>query len=352
VRLPSFVKKLKAGANSALVKALQRPLPDLDLITDTKSLPVDAKPAEIRENVALALSLTNGDWVLGYVLRSLASEDRSQIPRTELVKRLAERCALVDEWFEGLLQQSTLRQYAQAASPDNAAARLRDIAASFADGVRNYRTRLSATETAGLRLADLCLLMVQIGPQQKIPKRLDAAGVEIVRLLDEILGVRLTLIAEPEAYAVLGTLRRWWHPLPYPKHLVEALEPIVAKLVSAIALRGRMGQRSESLASRLGECLGNPAAARMMLKSIPERERGLHPDIVDWLSGTTRAATNTAPGITAALRGVVDRQAIEDFAPLLIVAREASESLEKPVSGTLSDALSGLVSAVERFARQ
>src|SRR5688572_13032978 len=57
VRLSSFVRQLKASARSALTNALQHPLPDLDLVTSTRSLPADAKPAEIRENIAIALSL-------------------------------------------------------------------------------------------------------------------------------------------------------------------------------------------------------------------------------------------------------------------------------------------------------
>jgi hypothetical protein len=252
VRLSSFVKQLKTSAHSALTNALQHPLPDLDLVTDTRLLPADAKSAEIRENIAIALSLAQGEWVLSYVFESLASEDKSQRARVELVKRLAERSSLVDDWLEGLIQQPPLRRFVQNVDPDNAAARLRDIASSLADGVRNYRTRLSATEAAGLKLANLCRLMVSTNPQRKIPRKLEGAAVEVSRLLDEVLGVRLSLIAEPEAYAVLAILRNWWQPLPYPKQLVAALDPIVAKLVSAIALRGRMGQRSDSLASRLG----------------------------------------------------------------------------------------------------
>jgi hypothetical protein len=351
VRLPSFVKKLKGEADLALSKALEHPLPDLNLVTDTKSLPTDAKPAEVRENVVAALSLAHGEWVLDYIFRSLASEDRSQRARAELVKRLAERCILVDTWFECLLKQSALRDFAHTASPENAAARLRDIASSFADGVRNYRTRLSVTEGAGSTLAELCRELVAMGPRQSVPKNLDAAATEIARLLDEVLGIRLTLVAEPEAYAALGTLRRWWQPLPYPKSLVAALEPIVSKLLAGITFRGRAGQRSDSLASRLAECLGSSEAARTMLKKIPEHEPGLSPEIVDWLAGITRAVT-APPGAAAVLREVVDQHAIAEFAPVLLSAYEAGESLRQTPPGSLPNALSGLISAVESFARQ
>jgi hypothetical protein len=56
--------------------------------------------------------------------------------------------------------------------------------------------------------------------------------------------------------------------------------------------------------------------------------------------------------VTAALRGVADQRAIGAFAPILLIAREASEALSRGFCGTRSDTLTGLISAVESFARE
>ena len=44
--------------------SLLLPLPPMSIISEKKSLPDTAKPAEIRENIAEALKDASGDWVL------------------------------------------------------------------------------------------------------------------------------------------------------------------------------------------------------------------------------------------------------------------------------------------------
>ena len=43
-------------------------------IAESRTLPAEAKPAEIRENIAIALRQASGSWVLGYVVKALARE--------------------------------------------------------------------------------------------------------------------------------------------------------------------------------------------------------------------------------------------------------------------------------------
>lgn len=63
IRISSFIKKLKRKVEAQLPLALSRPLPCLAQVSNTKALPDEAKPAEIRENVALALAYADGDYI-------------------------------------------------------------------------------------------------------------------------------------------------------------------------------------------------------------------------------------------------------------------------------------------------
>ena len=98
-------------------------------------MPPEAKAAEVRENVAVALAYASGDWVLRYVVRALAEEDRSQRCRLELTRQLAAREKSVLLWLTRLGEQPAIKNLRDSVGIDNAVSRLRDIAAAFADVV-------------------------------------------------------------------------------------------------------------------------------------------------------------------------------------------------------------------------
>lgn len=89
VRISGFLKRLRTETETALRAALETPLPSLDSVAASNKLPRDAKPAEIRENVAISLQYANNTWVYDYIIESIANEDRSQRCRTRLVECLS-----------------------------------------------------------------------------------------------------------------------------------------------------------------------------------------------------------------------------------------------------------------------
>jgi hypothetical protein len=106
VRLPASMKnnkRVQAMAADVRRASLSLPLPALSIISEKKSLPGSAKPAEVRENVAEALKDASGDWVLPYIFRALGDEDRSQRCRLALAREIAAQEPSIDSWFERLM---------------------------------------------------------------------------------------------------------------------------------------------------------------------------------------------------------------------------------------------------------
>jgi hypothetical protein len=64
LRISDLVKgELRKQAADFLADSLSKPIDGLWTISDTKKLPLESKPSEIRENIALALSHASGPWL-------------------------------------------------------------------------------------------------------------------------------------------------------------------------------------------------------------------------------------------------------------------------------------------------
>ncbi len=350
VRLSRFVKKLKPAAEDLLRAALTRELPPSSLLGESKALPEAAKPAEFRENVAIALNHAAGDWATSYVVRTLVEEEKSQRCRIELARQLSARERSIDQWLRWIVALPLREIIHPEANLENAATRLRDIVGALADAVKQNRVRLTVSESAGLRLAEICRLLVPVPPRSSPPKRLGSATAEVARFMDEIFAVRLTLITEPEAYTALETFEQWWQPLPYPKLLRDALVPIADKLVTGITLRARFGQKSESLAVRLRQSFGERDSATKRLRQIAEEESGLAADIDDWLRGRSRAAGVATGALASSLRAVSNEDLTEVIASLLLDAEESLAALPEKAGSDFSHHLRRLASAVQSLA--
>jgi hypothetical protein len=163
VRIPASIRKVEKFAQSLRAEALHQPLPPLSTISEKKGLPTSAKPAEIRENVAKALNQATGEWVLPYVIRALAEEDRSQRCRNALSRQVAQRISFVDQWFDSLLKEPALRDLAEKQGIDNSVTRLRDIALALGETIRMQRYRLQISVSSGRLLSELARA---VGPDQ------------------------------------------------------------------------------------------------------------------------------------------------------------------------------------------
>ncbi|MGH7070453.1 MAG: hypothetical protein ACREFO_10615 [Acetobacteraceae bacterium] len=335
VRISAAAKPLKKPATALLSAALAHPLPPVWMISEAAILPAGAKPAGVRENVALALTHASGDWVLTYLVQALAREDRSQRCRLQICRQMLVRETRVGEWLRALEREPW-----QEILPDNNPSegrytRLRDLALALLEALRASRTLTVLGPEDGESLSRLARTAARVPPRVLPGPRLAAAASAVVRLLDEMIAAESALATDPRSYAVLETIQGWWRPQPFPKGLVQDLVQVKRRLESAITLRARMGQRSESLAMRLRQALGPGARGGDALTRIADATEGLTGDVDDWLRGRLRSASATAKAASALLEAASSGDFIAAFAPLLLDSKEAREG----TSGQLPDLL-------------
>jgi len=325
VRIPASMKnnkRVQAMAADVRRTCLSLPLPPLSLISEKKSLPGSAKPAEVRENVAEALKDASGDWVLPYLFRALGDEDRSQRCRLALAREIANQEPSIDNWFERLLEEPGLCDGRDLAA---AAVRLQDVCESLVEGIRLKRSRLNVTPRSGQLLAKLIRMMVSVGQQQSRPKGSDLAARAAIELLDEILAVRLTIMDEPDLYDLVQVVHRWWAPRPFPETLNAAMEPIIDKLTAGLVFRARGGQRSEVLLQRLKQAINNEELYKKRIHEIVEGEAGLSGELQDWIRGMERGTSKQ--GSTSALSAVAAESFVQQLAEILRVALDERENI-------------------------
>ncbi len=333
VRLSSLVKGLKPMAEVLLAESLGRPLPSMSLVTESKELPTEAKPAEIRENIAVALAYASGEWVTPYVITALAAEDKSQRCRLELARQLVSRDRSVDHWFAALAALPINNIIPAKGFVVTGANRLRDISSALSEIIRERRSGLKASRMFGVELARMCRVFVPITHRDALPPRLDVAAADVARMLDDVLSIRIDTVAEAESYAPLEVFHRWWSPLPYPSVLAESCRPLIEKLLGAISLRARCGQRSEGLSSRLAQAVGIGISVAPMLVEIADSETGLSPEIDDWLRGRLRQSTPTADALSIMLGSICVDDLVAAIAPMTLEAEEAERLIAGGASG-------------------
>jgi hypothetical protein len=322
VRISELVKgELRASTASLLSKALTTPLDPIWIISESRNLPREAKPAEIRENVALALSYATGPWVLNYVVDALAREDKSARCRLELCRQLAIREPHISRWIE-LLNEQSWSDFLKDNTTERAG-RLRDLNIALSKIIRDRRKTIVTNVSVGPALATFMQKLIPGNSRLNRSTKLVEAGVSVLNLLDEILVTDFTLIPDADTYAPLAVLFRWWQPSSYPDKVTQALTEIVHKLISAIRLRARMGQRSETLSLRLRQALGSQAAAAEALAEVAQTERGLDATIDDWLRGNVRESSATSAAVGSLLAGSAGVEIIKSVAPLLLDCAEA-----------------------------
>ncbi|SDR38989.1 hypothetical protein SAMN05519103_02584 [Rhizobiales bacterium GAS113] len=327
-RVPSFVKSLQPIREQSLLRVLSKPLPPLSLTAETNALPADAKPAEVRENVAAALRFASGSWVNDYIVTSLAEEERSDRCRIELVRQLSERELRVGAWFEQLSAQSWTRIVEPSQSSKEPSQRLADILSGIVKILREKRRMLEVDLPATTLLDKFCGTILLVPKNKPLPPRIEECGVAIATCLDELLLTNLSMITEPSAYVVLRKIRNWWAPRPYPDNIVNALEPIIDKIETAIIILARSGRRSVALADRLTEALGARTAASEALRRIVQRESALPPDASDWLLGIERTSSAATTSAIAKLQASLTQALAPQIASLLLDAEDALQAKE------------------------
>lgn len=298
VRLPAAHKKLAPRAERHLKDSLTSELPPLHILNNTTHLPHLAKPADIRENVALALRFSSGAWVEAYLLTSILGEQQSQRTREALIGELVLRVDNMSDLLEKLSSTSIV-----APSKGNRVNDLASICQALTRAISANRQVIAIDPQSPYMLDKLAGALVDHSGKGPLLPKLESAAIALVRLLDEILTTEITLFVEADSYIVLNRVRRWWNVRSFPKELQFALRPIRDKLIGAITIRAKMGQKSRELLSHLTNIASEREQVSALCARIAESNR-LSPEIDDWLHGKKRDSEPRSKALRRALQSV------------------------------------------------
>jgi hypothetical protein len=311
-------KRVQTLARDVRVEVLQSAPPALAVAAGKRTLPGNAEPAEVRENVAVALRDASGGWVFGYALEALWEEERSQRCRLALAREIAAREPLIDNWLRSLIRakEASDRDLERGAESP----RIKDVVVALGDGVRSKRGQLDVSPESGLLLAEL----VRGAVPRALPnlKHLEPLVISALEFLDEVLAVRLTLMDEPSLYQPIEVISRWWSPRPFPLAIRKVARPIEDKLVAGIIFRARGGQRSEVLLQRLKQLVNDDVTYQTTVETLVLKEPGLAEDLKDWLLGIKRRPAREAS--TAVLSSISIENYLRQFGELLRASAGAS----------------------------
>jgi hypothetical protein len=230
---------------------------------------------------------------------------------------------------------------------------MRDLAAALTESLREIRTTITVDSKTGAALAELMEMVVHVSPRSTRPLKLAEAAAACLQLLDEILATEFTLIMDPEAYAPLAVISRWWQPSSYPPLVTDTLVGLIRKLTSAISFRARLGQRSETLALRLRQALGaSDGSATDVLLNIAETETGLAPEIDDWLRGRERASSSTSAALGSLLSGTGVAEIAQAIAPILLECVEATKTAASSSDPQLATDVRRITARVQALAAE
>ena len=210
VRISELVKGRVRDQTARFLEKLlfNRPPPPLRTMSDTRELPMEAKASEICENIALALMYAKGTWVVDYVVDALGWEERSARCRIELLRQLSARERRTTVWLEMLARLSWPDMWPERSA--DRAGRLRDITGAMTIAINTQRNLIEVDERTGPALAEMMQKIVVHSRSAGRPLRLIAASQSSLSLLDEILVSEFTLISDPDVYAPLEVIARWW----------------------------------------------------------------------------------------------------------------------------------------------
>ncbi len=348
VRLPAASKKLANRAEAHLSSALTRVLPPLYELHDASRLPDQAKPADIRENIAIGLKLASGKWVEDYLSDSIVYEQQSQRTREALITELVQRTESFNDLIRKL--QASFERNTQLENDENRKyADLHSICQALIVILSRDRQAISVDMHSPCNLDLFAASLVKQSRWNIIPPRLEEAATVLVRLLDELLTLNVQLFVESDSYLVVERISRWWNHRSYPEALRTAMRPIMSKLIGAITVRARMGQKSQELVTCL-RCIVQDADRVTKIREKIAESTNISPEVDDWLRGKQRTTGRRTNSLRRALRSGRQESTDQLIGRLLISTEYLDRTLDEGDAHAARAAVATVVNRVKSAA--
>ena len=282
-------------------ESLTDPLPPLKLLSDSDD----------RFYAANVWRFVEKSWVIEYLALGVLVEESAEKARRECAEGLLARTSGLGETFSILAKylsalQFTSENISQGAGQranrtvpgDSMARRIRRVFFAIRESFASNRK--TAREDVGLNLRYLLRKCFErTGFPKDYVARIELAK-ETFELVLQIVRSRYALALLAETYSPIITMRDWfsdseWRELAGEEVAKELAESIQA----AIELLARSGSVDNALFDLLVFASGSNHSARLMTGQIIERNTGLSPETIAWLSGlpikkSTQLSTESA----------------------------------------------------------
>ncbi len=352
IRLGQVVKRWAPEIAQQLRPAFAQELPAMQLLTD----------ADDRLNLARACALMSAAWLPAYLAKAIAEEETGEKARTEMMAALLARSP---DLATALRELANAFQALRPSTEDPGETAAKRLARTLA-ALRNtlLEVELDAGDEPGKALYEmLALPLSDLGKPQTEKVQIDLVR-EALLTVHDIVRTRISVVADPQMYSVVGYCRRLIGSTSWPQELNSPLERLITDVSEALILLGRQGQCDQALLGQLDVLCSYPERARALARDLAAKHPELPEDVRDWLergrrrvarqaseSAIEAAASNADESIGLALQAARRARAVRDnlHEPLL-ANLEIYEPTMAPAARELMDRVQALAVQVEQAA--
>jgi hypothetical protein len=352
IRLGQVVKRWAPEIAQQLRPAFAQELPAMQLLTD----------ADDRLNLARACAQMSAAWLPAYLAKAIAEEETGEKARTEMMAALLARSPDLATALRELANAFQALQPSTEEPGETAAKRLARTLAALRNTL--LEVELDAGDGPGKALYEmLALPLSDLGKPQTEKVQIDLVR-EALLTVHDIVRTRISVVADPEMYSVVGYCRRLIGSTSWPKELNSPLERLITDVSEALVLLGRQGQCDQALLGQLDVLCSHSERARALARDLAAKHPELPEDVRDWLergrmrvarqaseSAIEAAASNADASIGLALQAARRARAVRDnlHEPLL-ANLEIYEPTMAPAARELLDRVQALAVQVEQAA--
>jgi len=271
VHAAQSVKRLQPELPKWLTPALGDDLPSLQIL----------KEGDDRLNVARALNQANGDWLPPFLAEAIATEERGDKAREELVGALLARSESLAAMLL-LMAQAVAGVKPDTEKPaDTVARRQTNILAALRKLIPT--SEIEAGDELGKALHALVSLPLRAVGRPKEEKVQHELAEEVALLTHEIVRTRFSVATDPTVFQAVAYCRQMLGGSAWPDPLQSSLTLLVKDVREALILLGRQGVRDQGLLDQLDMLCNYPLRARAIAKQIAERHPELDEETRQWL---------------------------------------------------------------------
>ena len=352
IRLGQVVKRWAPEIAQQLRPAFAQELPAMQLLTD----------ADDRLNLARACAQMSAAWLPAYLAKAIAEEETGEKARTEMMAALLARSPDLATALRELANAFQALQPSTEEPGETAAKRLARTLAALRNTL--LEVELDAGDGPGKALYEmLALPLSDLGKPQTEKVQIDLVR-EALLTVHDIVRTRISVVADPEMYSVVGYCRRLIGSTSWPKELNNPLERLITDVSEALILLGRQGQCDQALLGQLDVLCSHSERARALARDLAAKHPELPEDVRDWLergrmrvarqaseSAIEAAASNADESIGLALQAARRARAVRDnLNEPLLANLEIYEPTMAPAARDLMDRVQALAVQVEQAA--